>query len=461
MNRLSSIAFFLLAAILVGATLLYGAVHQSVMALFYLSILLLAVIWAAEAFTAGKLRFSRSLLQVPLIALGVYAVLQAIPLGTTTDASGIGNIQRTISQDIFSTRATAVHIFALAIFAAAAFAYTDSASRLRRLASFITIFGFAYAFYAILQSVLSPDAIYGLYKPEAKPFGSFVNRNDYASLLVMLMSVPLGMLFSGSVARDKRLLYGVAVALMATSVILSQSRGGLLALIIEVLLLAIITTGTRGKKKLALRVALSFAVLLAAVGGALFVGGETSFHRLSGDAVANEAPTETTSRFHIWTVTTKMIVHNLPFGVGLGAYSVAYPQFDTGSGLERVEQSHNDYLQILADAGVVGGVIGFGFLFLLFQKGREAVAVDNKFRRGIAAGALCGMTAVLVHSFFDFVLHITAIALAFITLLAMLVASSREYDDDVRDVDEPKRGRKATISDLKVRSGRSSRRAVE
>ncbi len=45
-------------------------------------------------------------------------------------------------------------------------------------------------------------------------------------------------------------------------------------------------------------------------------------------------------------------------------------------------------------------------------------------------GALAGCFAVLVHSIFDFVLHTTAISLLFITLMTLIVACRREYDDD-------------------------------
>ena len=134
------------------------------------------------------------------------------------------------------------------------------------------------------------------------------------------MSVPLGMLFSGAVARDKRLLYIVAIALMATSLLLSQSRGGLVAFMVEVILLVLFTTRQRGKKKLLLRFGLSGLLLLSRSAGAIFVGGETSLMRFSGNDIAVENPAESTSRFHIWSTTTRMIGDNIPLGVGLGAF---------------------------------------------------------------------------------------------------------------------------------------------
>lgn len=110
---------------------------------------------------------------------------------------------------------------------------------------------------------------------------------------------------------------------------------------------------------------------------------------------------------------------------------MAYTPFDDYSGLERVEQAHNDYLQVVADGGVVGLVIGLLFLFWLFRLGLSAAKTENVYRRGVAIGALAGCFAILVHSIFDFVLHTTAISLLFIMLVSLIVASQRRYDDDI------------------------------
>jgi len=446
MGLLNRAAFLLILTIIVAMTMLYGGVHQPVLALVYASAALLVILWAADSWVNGELRLARSLLQVPLLLLAVYAVIQIIPFGTTSDTAGVDNIPRTISADPFATSLAAVQLVSLVIFFAGMLIYIDSAKRLSRLAGFLTIFGFAYAFFAILQSVLSPEAIFGIYKPAVRPFGTFVNRNDYAAMIVMLMSVPLGMLFSGAVAREKRLLYAVAIALMATSLLLSQSRGGLVAFLTEVILLVLLTRTAKSSKNLLLKFSLALLFLLTAIGGAIFVGGETSLTRFSGNDVAVEAPAQTTSRFHIWTTTARMIADNMPMGVGLGAFPAVYPRNDTGSGSETVNQAHNDDLQLVSDAGVFGAVLGILFLYLLIRQGRESVRVENGLRRGLAVGALAGTVAVLVHSAFDFVLHITAVSLMFLLLIAMLVASSRKYDDDITDFDQTRHHRRRRSS---------------
>jgi O-antigen ligase len=438
-TRISQLTFVLILITLVVTTLAYGAVHQPILALFYLTVGLMILLWTADCLVNGTLRFSRSTLQLPLVLLAVYGLIQAISLGTRPDGS-----PWTISLDQFATQVTALHIVLLSAFFFLTLTYIDSAARLRRLATLITIFGAIYAFYAILQSVLSPDAIYGIYRPRsATPFGSFVNKHDFAAIMEMTMSVPLGLLFAGAVRGDKRLLYLVAILLMGASVVVSGSRGGLVTLFAGVIFLVIITTRSSGPRALLLKGSLAVFLVLGAIGGAVFVGGDTSLTRFADAAQQSNV---TSSRSHIWSVSLDVIRSHLPFGTGLGSFGQAYTRFDTSAGQLRVNEAHNDYLQIVADAGVIGLVLGGWFLYLFVGQGKRSTATQNLSRRGIAFGALAGCFAVLVHSAFDFVLHITAVSVLFLTLLAMLVACSREYHDDIDDT--PRSRRKGSVTPI-------------
>lgn len=445
MSRLNKLLFFLVCSTGIITTLGYGTVHQPLISIFYLVVTMLALLWAADSWRQGSLSFSRSPLQIPLFLLGVFALVQIIPFGTINEAEGLSSIPRTISVDPFSTQLTAFHIFALCLFFALALTSLNTAARLRRVVTVLTVFGFVYAFYAILQSVLSPDKIYGIYQPQsAVPFGSFVNKHNFAAIIEMSISLPLGLIFAGSIRRDKKLLYVVAVALMGSSMLLSGSRGGLVALMAEVVLIIILTSRSKGRKSLVLKVALSSVLVVGAVAGAIFVGGETSLTRMS-DSVASDDISS--SRTQIWGVTLRVISDALPFGNGIGAYAQAYTKFDQSGGYERVEQAHNDYLQIVADAGLVGLIVGGLFLFWFFREGIKNAAVTNIYRRGVGVGAFAGCFAVLVHSMFDFVLHITAVSVMFLTLMAILVASGRDYDDDIDDLAEvPPRHRRSAAS---------------
>ena len=448
----NKLIFFLLCLTIVWTTLAYGTVHQPVIALFYLVIALVIILWSATALFGGGLRYSTSWLQIPLIAVVLYALVQLIPFGAT-ETAGVGDIARTISLDPFWTRVYALHYFALLVFFAALLAFTDSLERVKKLVWLITIFGFVFGFYAILQYVLSPTKIYGIYEVTyAQPFGSFVNRHNFAAFMEMAIAVPLGMMFAGAIPRDRRLLVMTGIGVMGVALILSGSRGGLVALLGEIFFLIIITTKTKSYGQFILKIALSVGLIATIVVGSILVGGESSLTRLAETAASEDI---SSSRWHIWDVTLQVIRHHLPFGAGIGAFRAAYTQFDNLSGFERVEQAHNDYLQILADAGIVGLIIAAFFVFWLFRTGFRNIKMRDKFRRGAAVGALAGCAAIMIHSVFDFVLHTTAITLMFLTV-ASLVVTSRAGEDEA-EIDLPDDQPNENVASLTERKRRRRR----
>jgi len=152
----------------------------------------------------------------------------------------------------------------------------------------------------------------------------------------------------------------------------------------------------------------------------------------------------TTGRAHFWNVTLEIIKAHPVLGTGLGAFGVVYTRYDTRNGLYRLEQAHNDYLQVLSDAGIIGAVIALTFVVLLFRIAFARRESKDQFRRGVAIGALAGCFAVLVHSFFDFTLHTTSNALLFLILAALATLDGRVEEGTSR---RRRRRRRSAVSD--------------
>ena len=152
------------------------------------------------------------------------------------------------------------------------------------------------------------------------------------------------------------------------------------------------------------------------------MGGEDALNRIVG-TVNSEDPT--TGRLHFWDVTVDIIKSHPIIGTGLGAFGVVYTGYDSRNGLYRLEQAHNDYLQVLSDGGIVGALLALFFIINLFRLGFIRRESRDEFRRGVATGAMAGCFAVLVHSFFDFTLHTPANALLFLVLSALATMNGR------------------------------------
>jgi len=267
---------------------------------------------------------------------------------------------------------------------------------------------------------------------QSTAFGPFINRHHFAGYMELTIALPLGLLFSGGIERYKRPLYAFAAAMMGVALIMTNSRGGIISLGAEILFLAVVAGPglNRGERRprgqrirsALMRAGLAFGLIAVLIGATVAIGGSDVFTRLLGTASAQDP---TTGRSHFWNVTVDVIKAHPIIGSGLGSFSVIYTHYDTRNGYLRLEQAHNDYLQTLADGGIVGGALGLAFILILFRSGFTRRETDDKFRRGVATGALAGCFAVLVHSFFDFTLHTTANALLFLILAALATLDSR------------------------------------
>ena len=254
----------------------------------------------------------------------------------------------------------------------------------------------------------------------------------------LTIGLPLGLLFTGAIEREKRFIYIFAAAMMGIALIMTNSRGGIISLIALLFFLVTVTAFKRDRGRSSgeadeesktrrvggavLRAGLALALIIALFGGVVLLGGEDALNRFVGTVSADDP---TTGRAHFWSVTLKIIRDHPIIGAGLGAFSVAYTPYDSRNGMMRVEQAHNDYLQILADAGIVGAALGLFFIISLFRLGFAQRESRDLFRGGVATGALAGCFGVLVHSFFDFTLHTTANALLFLVLAALATLNGR------------------------------------
>lgn len=440
---------------IVLSALLYGTVHYWSLALFEFGACIIVLLWMVDAWRSRTLRVSRNSLQWPLIGLMLLGLVQLLPLRSHAGADALTSPPvSSLSIDPYSTRLALVQILALFIYFAAALAFIDSPKRLRLIVRTITIFGFLLALLGLIQSFTSPDKIYWLKElPQSIPFGPFYNRHHFAGYMELALALPLGLLLSGAIESDKRPLYIFAAVLMGIALITTGSRGGMIALVAEaVFLVAFATFGREKETKPAgektgrarnafVRVGLALALVLALFGGAILFGGEAALSRLVG-TVNSDDPT--TGRAHFWSVTLNIIKAHPVLGAGLGSYGLAYTEFDSRNGLYRLEQAHNDYLQVASDAGIIGVGLGVFFIIALFRMGFARRETDDPFRRGVATGALAGCFAVLVHSFFDFTLHTTANALLFLMLATFATLNGRVEQAGTRRVRRRHRRRKLT-----------------
>ena len=436
-SRLNGIVFFLVCFIPIFASLIFGAVSTGTLAVLSFLIGVLMFFWFIDAWKSSEVRYSTSSLQLPIMGLILIGVVQLIPIWSYGFSAELLSIPASgaLSLDPNSTKLAIVKLCIFLIVFAIALSNINSSKRLRITVFTIIIFGAVMAFVGILQNLASPHFIYGFREVDyAFPFASYVNRHHFAAFMEMTIGLTLALLIGRGTEKDKRLLLIIAILLMGIAIIFTGSRGGFLSLIGvigSVIGLNIMfkegsadasqTDHSNVKGYIAL-IGGGFALVIVLILAVIWLGGDNSVVRGVGFQAGYDDPS--TGRTHFWSTSLQIIRDNPVLGTGLESFGAAFTRYDTWNGSLRVEQAHNDYLQILTDAGILGFLCIMAFIGLFFKKSLKVIqSSSNIFRKHVAIGALAGCVGMLLHSFVDFPLRTNANSLFFLLLVTLATVS--------------------------------------
>ena len=298
-------------------------------------------------------------------------------------------------------------------------------SQVKALAVIFCSYGFAVALFAIAQSLTSNGKIYWVHELPRGGwiYGPYVNHNHYAGLMEMLVPIPLVLCLTSYVRGNRRVLTAFIAVLMASTIFLSGSRGGMFAFLVQLLLLGVLL----GRRK-SLRAALTAGVVILVVIGLLtwLSGGEAVMDRLASIQGETKAELSGGVRLTIDRDGLKMFAKKPVLGWGLGTFPVVYPQFGSFFTDKYVNQAHNDYVQLLAETGGLGVLTMVWFLVLVYRNGLSKLGHWTSDVNGtVALVALLGCTGILIHSFADFNLQIPANAALFYVLCTIAAGDTQ------------------------------------
>jgi O-antigen ligase len=324
--------------------------------------------------------------------------------------------------------------------------------------------GTAEALYGLLN-LLSGNEYLLIYKRKIFPHsatGTLTGRSHFAYL--MEMTAPIALALLATQARRTRI-YGatdstgrtIAAATAAVTILLalifSRSRMGIMAIsgaagIVMLLsrkLAPATLEDTRSEKR-----SRNFVVgiaLIAVLGFGVLIGLEAVIDRFGNLEHDFQA-----SRRHAWLATFRMFLDAPVVGHGWGTFRelvVGYQPRPTGNFFPH---AHNEYLQVMAEGGLVGlGIVGY--LLVLYVR-RLVSTLSRQLdyqQRAITVALAVSTTSVLFHSVADFGLRIPGIALTFMVALALFV----------RVTESPQLIAETVDSNLKRRRRRSKRRRAE
>jgi len=287
-------------------------------------------------------------------------------------------------------------------------------------------------------------------------FGQFINRNHFALLMEMSLGPTLILGFYAGYGA-KRFLYLETAFLICLALVLANSRGGIISMMGQLAFLAWIYLGAgfgsslfkqysstqnsasqrfwRVSRALALRCILILFLIGVVFAGVAWLGGEPIRQRLEsvpGEFLARRGDLQNGNlrRLEIWAGTWRLIKAHPLLGSGFGAYKTAATPYFKSGGDWQPEQAHDEYLELVAGGGIVGGAIGVWFVLILIRESRKRLQHDDRLRKAVCQGALVGLVGVAIHSLVDFGLHVIANTLICCCLIAL--ATAKVFQSSIR-----------------------------
>jgi len=316
----------------------------------------------------------------------------------------------------------------------------------RPLARAVAIIGLLAAVAAIVQQAGDPRLIYGRWMPRdegARPFGPFINRNHFATWVLMAFPLALGYVVATvSAHRPTRRLtsemavvlqglgtstawVAVAAAVMTIGLTASTSRSGLIGLGVSLVAAAWV-----GRRRMDRR------TRLWGITGALVLGSSVfayvNMHALLW-RVEETLTAGAGGRPQVWRETLPIVHDFWMTGTGLGTYQTAMLVYQQGNRAMFVNQAHNQYLQLLSEGGVLLAVpvlIGVCAFLRLFMRRLRA---DSSPSAWIRIGGITAIVAVAVQGFWETGLRMPANGVLFAIAAAVAVHRPSEPRSPVQD----------------------------
>jgi O-antigen ligase len=209
---------------------------------------------------------------------------------------------------------------------------------------------------------------------------------------------------------SRLILLGLAAMMMALSLVLTMSRSGISALALALLITgAFVMRRQQGRGRRAAGAAYLLLLAIVVVG---WVGADRIAHRF---AQADWA--ELNKRRGAWADALSIAGRFPLAGTGLNTYATTMLLYQQHDLKWHYEQAHNDYLQLLAEGGLLVGVPVVAAL------GAFAVLVRRRFRDEtsttsywIRAGAATGLVAIALQETVEFTLQMPGNAALFAVL---------------------------------------------
>lgn len=257
----------------------------------------------------------------------------------------------------------------------------------------------------------------GDYGGLAGAYGNYENHNDYT--FIIIQTLPFIYVLRDEMSnRLGRLLMGVCLLACLYGTVLSQSRGGMIGLVLEILLIVLFTMTPR---KRAVLLPIVAVIGLGAISYQYAIRAATNGDNYTAEDAEN-------SRFELWKAGKNMILAHPILGIGNRRFGEKARDYNELSHDQIGKNSHNTYIEVAATDGLLGF---FAFMKMLLSARREVKRPfgdpEARTMDGLRVACLIALYAIIFRAFLDAKDHDWSFYL-FVVIAAAMAMHRRRYD---------------------------------
>lgn len=432
---MSRVIFFIICALVIWVPIPLGSNRPWAWSLLQLIIAIAFLLHLANAWRGQK----------PLLPENKKAYWLLIPLFFTQVWVFIQQLSVfSISLDPGQTQIMLLRGISYSLFAWLVIIYVNREQRVKRLLQCIVLSGLFQAGYGALEILLDGSLGWLFVAPDShRANASFVYHNHLANYLALCLAAALGLLMY-ELATEKlasrwrerlrsfyelilssKIIVRLSAIVMVITLIMTQSRMGNAGFFISLTLIGIYAWFFYYRKPVHFNLLIiSVLVLDMLIVGAMF-GVERVAERMEATSFQSEV------RDNVVVDSLPMLQEHLFTGSGLGSFYSTFPSYQPGIYHAFYDHAHNDYLQFLAEIGLIGSIPLFvaiiSIVYFAIQTMRQTDRSNkNKINRAVGFTVAIAVVHMALHSTVDFSLQAPANSLIFILLLSLIMSVSNK-----------------------------------
>ena len=322
------------------------------------------------------------------------------------------------------------------------FIVISNISNLKRFNFFIKLF-FVTSFLVSSYTILHYYGLISYLQEYGQILSTIGQKNLTSNYISLIMPIVFCFMLIEENKKNK-ILYFLIMIINYIALMICQSRGIWISIICTIVLAIFLIylfnlfNPFKENKKWLLLLLFSFLIITATYSTENVLNKNTVKIPQRALSTFDEQDSSINTRLLIWRTTFEMIKEKPLFGSGIGTFKMNYldykadylkrnPSYSKFS--SNPNETHNEYLQIFAELGIIGisiFLLIFLSLYVLFVNYFKNKNINLE-KKIIALGIFMGINCFLLHSLFSFPLHVPALGSAFFIIVALAVVYMNHF----------------------------------